>query len=68
MKRGHIIIFLIYILSGLYFINAAASFYVIPDSVLQFESYIVLVGGILLILGGINYLRVSGKKHPSIQG
>lgn len=66
MKKSSVFLFLVYIIMGLYFINAAVGFYVISDSVLEFESFIVLIGGILLILGGINSLRIGARKHPAI--
>lgn len=62
MRGGKIILFLIYVLFGLYFINYAIEFYSIPDIVSEVNKWIIFVGGILIILGGINYLRTAKKK------
>ena len=62
MREGKIVLFLIYILFGLYFINYAIEFYSIPDIVSEINEWIIFFGGILILLGGINYLRSSKKK------
>ena len=62
MKEVKILLFLIYILFGLYFINFGIEFYTIPEVISEFNKWIIFVGGILILLGGVNYLR-SSKKH-----
>lgn len=62
MKEGRLFGFLIYIVFGLYFINYSFAFYTLPDFVSEINKWIILVGGFLIIIGGINYLRAS-KKH-----
>jgi len=60
MKKGNKLwFFLIYLAFGLYFINYHFQFLQIPDSVTKVDSWIIFVGGILVIIGGINYLRAS---------
>lgn len=58
-KQINLLIFLAYIVLGGYFINKKFAFISIPEKVLQFDSWIVFVGGIFLILGAINYYKAS---------
>ena len=62
MKEVKILLFLIYILFGLYFINYGIEFYPIPEIISDVNNWIILVGGILILLGGMNYLRTAKKK------
>jgi len=62
MKKGmKILWFVLHIVFGLYFINVAIRFLKIPESLGVVDQWIIFVGGILVLLGGINYLRVSKK-------
>ena len=54
--------FLLYIVVGLYFINSGFNFITLPDFILNFNKWITLLGGILIIVGGINYLRAGKAK------
>ena len=62
MKEVKPLLFLIYILFGVYFINYGIEFYTIPEVISEFNKWIIFAGGILILFGGINYLRTS-KKH-----
>ena len=62
MKEVKLLLFLIYILFGVYFINYGIEFYTIPEVISEFNKWIIFAGGILILFGGINYLRTS-KKH-----
>ena len=62
MKEVKLLLFLIYILFGVYFINYGIEFYTVPEVISEFNKWIIFVGGILILFGGINYLRTS-KKH-----
>jgi len=55
------IILIIYFILGLYLINSALEFVVIPGFILSIEKWILLVSGIFLILGAINYKRASRR-------
>lgn len=55
-------IFLLYLIFGLYFVNSAFSFINIPDAFLEFDKWIIFVGGILILIGGINYFRARKKS------
>ena len=60
-KKKNMFVFLIYFIFGLYFINATFEFVIIPEFILNFDKWIILIGGILIVFAGINYL-ISGKK------
>jgi len=55
--------FFIYLLMGLYFINYPLNFIKIPEFVSNFETWIIFAGGILILVGGINYLRTSRRHY-----
>ena len=57
MGKSGIIIFSIHLVIGLYFLNLVFNFYKISETISQFNEFITLIGGILIILGGIGYLR-----------
>lgn len=53
------IILLIYVIFGLYFVNYPFQWVKIPEFILGFEKWIILVGGILIIYGAVNYFKVG---------
>ncbi len=63
MGKIGVIGFLLYLVVGLYFINFPFNYIEIPEYITQFNNWIIFVGGILVIIGGINYLRAGSKKH-----
>lgn len=65
VRKGLILGFIVYLIFGAYFINLSFSFVNIPEFVLKFNDWIVLVGGILIVVGAVNYLRVS-QRHRVI--
>lgn len=52
---------LLYLLFGIYFLNKPFNFIQIPEAVLGFEQWIIFAGGVLLIIGAINYFRLSRR-------
>ncbi len=69
MGKAGIIIFLIHLVIGLYLINLLFNFYKIPEAISQFNEFISLIGGILIILAGIRYLRFGrGKNYLAYPG
>jgi len=56
------LVFLIYLVLGLYFINYTINYVDIPKVINNFNSWIFIIGGILILLGGINHLRLS-RRH-----
>ena len=69
MGKAGIIIFSIHLVIGLYFLNLVFNFYKIPEVISQFNEFIILIGGILILLGGIRYLRfIRGKNYLAYPG
>jgi len=66
MKKEAFIGFLVYLLFGLYFLNYALGFIVLPAFLSKIDKWIILIGAILIIIGAINYLRLSKIKNLKI--
>jgi len=62
MKSGHSIIFAVYLVLGLYVLNSALSFISLPEIFMSIDKWILVISGALLILGGINFLRLKKLK------
>lgn len=62
MKGVRFVWFLVYVLFGLYFINYGLGFYPVPDFVSEFNNWIILAGGFMILFGGILLLRFSKRK------
>ena len=60
-KKKNMFVLLAYFIFGLYFINSTFGFVIVPEFILNFDKWITLIGGILIVFGGINYF-ISGKK------
>jgi formate hydrogenlyase subunit 3/multisubunit Na+/H+ antiporter MnhD subunit len=63
-KRGsNLFVFVIYLLFGIYFLNFPFQFISIPENISSIVNpWIIFVGGILIIFGAINYIRV-GRRY-----
>ena len=57
----NIVIFLAYLVLGVYFINFPFNFLKIPEVVTNFDKWIIFVAGILMLFGAINYFRVKRR-------
>jgi len=66
MKKEAFIGFLVYIVFGLYFLNYSLGFVVLPEFLSKIDKWIILIGAILIIIGAINYLRLSKIKKVKI--
>jgi len=65
MKRAteaHILGILIYVVFAIYLINHPFQFIKIPEFILKYDSWIIFVGGILVLFGAINYFRINKKS------
>ncbi len=51
-----IIGFIIYLVVGLYLLNYPFNFITMPSFIVSIEKWILFIGGILVIIGGIKYL------------
>lgn len=60
-----IVIFIIYVLVGLYLINYPFNFITMPTFIVSIEKWILFIGGILIIIGGVKYL--FARRHEGIQ-
>lgn len=60
-NKSNKMFFVIYLIFGLYFINSTFGFIPLPEFVLNIDKWIIFAGGILIILGGINYLRATKR-------
>lgn len=58
MKSSQLL-FLLSLLFGLYQINSVANFVSVPVFFEEVNQIVFLLGGILLVIGGINYLRLG---------
>ena len=62
MKKGAFIGFLVYLVFGLYFLNLSLGFIALPEILSKIDKWLILIGAILIIIGAINYLRVSNVR------
>ena len=64
MAKGRtIVLCLVYFVFGLYFITSSFNFFEMPEIIFNIDKWLTLVGGILIIIGGINYFRASKKDY-----
>jgi hypothetical protein len=56
-------IFLIFLVFAVYLLNVPFSFVQIPEFLIKADKWIIFIGGILLVFGGINYLRLSSYRY-----
>ncbi|MFH1325642.1 MAG: hypothetical protein ABIH49_02640 [archaeon] len=50
-------IFLLYLVFGLYFLNFPFNLIAVPEVISQYNSWIIFLGGILIIFSSFGYLR-----------
>ena len=55
--------FFVYLIFGLYLLNSSFGFITMPAFIQSIESWLILISGVLVIIGGINYLRASKRKY-----
>jgi len=65
MAKLGLIGFIVYLVFGLYQLNFALNFIDLPTFSTIVNNWILFVGGILIIIGGINYLRVGYRRYHS---
>lgn len=58
-KGTNILIFLLYLALGIYFMNYTLDFFSVPEIVTNYNGWIIFAGGLLLLFGAINYFRAS---------
>jgi len=57
MGKSGVLGFIVYLLFGLYLINSSFNFISIPNFIQSVDKWIIFIAGVLIITGGINYLR-----------
>ncbi len=63
MRKGGIIILVVYLFFGVYFINYAFNFITLPEFVNVIDKWLILVGGLLILFGGINFFRARRGRY-----
>jgi hypothetical protein len=61
-KGAKTLFFILNLVFGLYFINFGLEFFEIPELISVLDKWIFVIGGVLIILGGINYTRTLINK------
>ncbi len=64
MKHKKIIFFLAYLIFGTYLINSVIKFYPMPEIFSTLDKWAIVIGGVLIIMGGFNFLRI--KKYKAV--
>ncbi|MBP6856889.1 hypothetical protein KBC25_00515 [Candidatus Pacearchaeota archaeon] len=59
MARGGLFFFVLYLVIGAYFLNFGLNFIKLPEISANINKWIIFAGGVLLIIGAINYLRAN---------
>lgn len=57
------VFFVVSVIFAIFFINYPFAFFKIPETIMKFENWIIFVGGILILLGAINYMRVTKRFY-----
>jgi hypothetical protein len=63
MKKWGMVGLAIHLVLGGYLINFAFSFVTMPSLILEIEKWIILAGGVLIILAGMTHLVKKGKRE-----
>ncbi len=59
MKKGHPMIFVLYLILAFYLINNALVFISLPEFFVKIDKWILVISGLFLIFGGVNLLRLK---------
>jgi hypothetical protein len=64
VSKAGVVLFLMSVVIGLYFINVPFEFVKLPKFLTDINQWIGLIGGILILIGGFNSLRTGHKDVP----
>jgi len=64
MASGRMVLFLVYLILGLYLINFAGNWVVLPTFDSSINNWIMAAIGVLMVIGGISYLRAASNRYP----
>jgi len=59
MDIKRFILFLLYVIVGVYLLNIPFNFVLIPEKISNLNNWIIFIGGILCVFGAINHFRLS---------
>jgi predicted membrane channel-forming protein YqfA (hemolysin III family) len=60
-KRINVVVLLVYVLLGVYFINFPFNFIQIPKYISDANNWIIFLGGLLMLFGAINYFKAKRR-------
>jgi len=63
MRKKGVLGLVIYAIFGLYFINSGLNLISLPEFFNNIDRWIILAGGILILIGGINSLRAGRRTY-----
>lgn len=58
-KKMNVLVLLVYVIMGIYFVNYPFQYIQIPENISNFDPWIILIGGLLMLFGAINYFKVK---------
>jgi hypothetical protein len=63
IQKFRLFFLFVYTIFGLYFLNYPLNLIKVPEAISSVDPWSIFVGGILIILGGINYLRAGVRRY-----
>ena len=58
-----ITLFIVYLIFGIFLLNVPLGIIPMPDFIQAIENWIIFIGGVLIIIGGINHFRARRASH-----
>ena len=62
MKSSKVILFLLYLVVGLYLINIPLKYIPVPGVISVWNEWIGFAAGVLLIIGSVSYLKAGNNR------
>ena len=59
IKGNKVIVLIVYLIFAVYFLNHPFQLVEMPEFISSIDNWVIFVGGILLVFGAINYLRIG---------
>ena len=63
MAKNKLLVFFLYLIVGLYFVNYPFNFVEIPEIISIYDKWIVFAGGILILFGALNHMRMPSAAR-----
>jgi len=61
MAKNKLLMFFLYLIAGLYFINYPFKFVEIPEIITIYDKWIIFVGGVLILFGALNHMKMPSQ-------